>query len=347
MADLPDFFGLDIGNHSIKVAQVKRQGEGKATLSHVGSVPSDFGLLENDSDEGIAELAELVKQARDVAGISVKNCVAAVPEAPVFSRLLSIPPVEEDKLEEAIHWELKNLIPVPLEDVDVAFLKIGTDADGEKANMDIYVVAAPRAMTDRFKKVAEAAGLNLLALETESLASTRNVTFNHKEETDIMITDFGAYGTDLVIAKNGIPVFAQTISTGSDALTKAIAADYGLDLEQAEKYKRAYGLLQDQGEGKIAKTIEPLMQLIVGEMSKMLTYYKQRIGHTGAQKIYLSGDAAQLPGLILYFSKKLGIPAVLVQPLNNIQVAGSAKKEVEQLSMVGFTVAIGLGLKNS
>lgn len=344
--DAPDFFAIDIGNHSIKVAQVKREGD-KAKLMHIGAVESGSNVLDDASEEGLKELAEQVKQAKEAAGIRIPNCVAAVPESPIFSRLLSIPKVENEKLEEAVHWELKPLIPVPIEEVDVAFLEIGEKKNNEQIYIDMYVVAAPKTLTNRYKHLAELAGLNLLALETESLSNTRAVTFNHPTERDIMIFDFGAYSTDLIISRDGVPVFAQSIGTGSDALTKAIAADYGLDMQEAEKYKRAFGIDFKAGDGKVAKSIEPIMQIIINEMSRTFTYFKEKVGETGANKIYLCGEAAKLPGLSDYFTERFGLTSILVDPVARVEIDSGAKKELEQLSAVGFSVAIGLALKDA
>lgn len=345
--NLPDFFAIDIGNHSIKVAQVKREGENSATLQHLGAVGTKFGLLDDSSETGLKTLGEEIKKAKDLAGIKTNNCIAAVPETPIFSRLLTIPKVEEDKLEESIHWELRPLIPVPLEDVDVAFLEVGEKSVNDQPMLDIYVVAAPKTLTEKYRHLAQVAGLNLLAVETESLANTRAVTFNASTEKDILIFDFGAMSTDLIIAREGVPVFAQSIGTGSDALTKAIAADFGLDMAEAEKYKRAFGLKADAGEGKIARSIEPIMQIIVNEVSRTFTYFKEKVGETGASKIYLSGEGAKLPGLPDFFTNKLGLETVLVDPVAKLKIANSARKELEQFSSVGFSVAIGLALKDS
>jgi len=343
--DIPDFFSLDIGNHSVKVAQIKRLSNTDVTLEAIGSAPAEFSLVESSSDDAIKGVAEQVKAARDAAGIKTKNCVASMPESPVFSRLLTIPKVTAEQLEETVHWELKPLIPVPLADVDIAFLEIGEKVINGQTMIDIYAVAAPKTLTDRYQKMATMAGINLLAVETESLANTRTVAFNMPSSGDMMVSDFGANGTDLVVARNGVPVYAQSISTGSDAFTKAIAADYGIDLNTAEKYKRAYGIDFSKGEGKIAKTIEPLMQILVNEMSRTLTYFKQRIGDTGATNLYMCGEAANMPGLGAYLTEKLGLQAQLINPLTKIKVSSSAQKVLQQLSPVGFTVAIGLGLK--
>lgn len=345
--DLPEFFAIDIGNHSIKVAQVKRGRNGKAKLVNVGSSSSEINLLDNAAEEGMKIVAQKLKEAKENAGIRTNNCVAAVPETPIFSRLLTIPKVESEKVEESVHWELKPLIPVPIEEVDIAFLEIGEKDLGEQKMVDLYVVAAPKVLTARYKKLCEMAGLNLLALETESLANTRVVTFNYETEKDLMVFDFGALSTDLIIAREGVPVFAQSISTGADALTKAIAADYGLDLVEAEKYKRAFGIDFKAGDGKVAKSIEPIMQIIVNEMSRTFTYFKEKVGETTATNIYLCGEAAKLPGLPEYFSEKFGLSSVLLDPVAKIDVDAKMRAELEKQSSVGFSVAIGLALKDA
>jgi type IV pilus assembly protein PilM len=304
------------------------------------------GILEDDTEESMMTLAKNLKQAKQEAGISTINCVAAIPESPVFSRLLSIPKVEPEKLEETVHWELKPLIPVQLDEVDVAFLEIGETVQNGQTLMDIYTVASPKKIVEKYKKVTAMAGFNLIALETESLSNTRCVSFNYGVQPSCMIVDFGSHSTDVVLAKDGVPIFAQTISTGSDALTKAIASDYGISESQAEQYKKAYGIKFDQGEGKIARTIEPILQLIVSEMSRTLTYLQQRVANSNTSKIYMVGEAAMLPGLAEYLSQKLGLEATLVNPLTNIQLGGGTQKKTEQLNLLGFTVCLGLGLKD-
>lgn len=346
--ELPDFFGLDIGTHSVKLTQSKRRGETEAQLIHIGSTPTQTSLAESISEQSMAELADKIKEAHKSAGIKTVNCVAGIPEAPVFSRLLTLPKIEEDKMDDAVHWELKPLIPVPVSDVDIAFLEIGERDLGGQPAVDIFAVAAPKALTQRYKQVIEMAGLNLLALETEALANTRAVTFNHRpDEHDFMIFDFGAFTTDLIVARDGVPVFTQSISTGSDALTKAIAADYGIDTDQAEKYKRAFGLDTSQGDGKIATSIMPIMQILITEMQRTLTYYREKLNDTGTKHVYMCGEAAKLPGLSQFVKDNIGLECTLVDPIQALKLTGTAEKDLQQLSPTGFSVSIGLSLKDS
>lgn len=346
--DLPDFFGIDIGDHSAKLAQLKLRGDGQADFQRVGFASLPFGFLDNDSDEGLKKLASELKSAKEAAEIGTNNCVAAIPEAPIFSRLLTIPKVEADKVEETVHWELKPLIPVPLEQVDIAFLEVVEFEQAGQSLIDIYAVASPKQIVEKFKQICTFAGFNLIALETESLANTRAVSFSYGIQANAIIVDFGSLGTDVILAREGVPVFAQTIGSGSDALTKAIAADYSITEQQAEQYKKAYGMRYDQGEGKIAKSIEPIMQLIVSEINRTITYLKQRMGDTQTTSIYFVGEGSNLPGLAEYIQQQLNMGAVMVDPIGKITTNDKIKEYMNQHSNpAGYSVAIGLGLKDS
>lgn len=342
--ELPEFFGLDLGDHSVKIAQVKRKGNG-ADLQKVGAVALPFGIFENESEDGINQIADTLKKLRQESKITTPNCVAAIPEAPIFSRLLTIPRVDEDKLQETVHWELKPLIPVSLDEVDIAFLEVGQSNQSGQEMVDIYAVASPKNIVEKYKNVLSRAGYNLIALETESLSNARNIAFNYANEGNAMIVDFGSNSTDVILSRDGVPIFTQTIGTGSDALTKAIASDYGIAENQAEEYKKAYGILFDQGEGKIAKSIEPIMQIIVGEMKRILTYLQQRLTSSQSTSMYILGEGANLPGLPQYLGQQLSLEVILVDPATKLSVSREAKDKLEQLNASGFSVAIGLGLK--
>ena len=345
--ELPDFFGIDVGGQSIKVAEAKRSGK-KAKLQHIAKVDTPEGLIENESEEGMKEMGDKIIEAKEAAGIKTKNCVAAVPESAVFSRLLTIPKVAPDQIEQTVHWEIKPMIPVGLSEVDVAFLDIGEKEVGGSTLIDMYVVAAPKTLTDRYKKITSEVGLDLIALETEALAITRSVMFSKPDLVgDVVVIDFGGNGTNIILARDGVVVFSQTSSTGSNAFTKAISSDYGIDDREAEKYKRAYGLKFDDGDGKIAKSIEPIMQIMMTDIIRTLNYFRERVGGKLADTIFLTGDGANLPGLPGYLKNKLNMEAEIVDAFSGFNIDGGIKGEIEGGQSAGFSVALGLAIKEA
>lgn len=342
---IPEFFGLDLGHNSIKLAQLKRNGD-KAQLVDIGSTPTLGGILDNNSEAGLSALSNELSKAHKASGINSKNCVVSVPEVSVFSRLLTLPIVKDEEVSESIHWALKPLIPVPLENVNVSFLQIDEKKVEDKSVANWYVVAAPKSLIDNLKIVMDKASLNLLAVETEALAIARMVAFSNSAIKDLMVLDFGAESSNIILVRNGVVVFSQSISTGSNALTKVIAADFGIDNVQAEKYKTSFGLDFSNGDGKIARSLEPIMKILVSEISRTYTYFKERVGGSEIKNLFLTGGGSLLPKLDEYLTKEVGIPTAIVNPLQNISLSGNVKKEVDQVNIHSYSVAIGLGLKS-
>lgn len=346
--NIPDFFGLDIGHNIVRIAEVKRFNENRAELRSITSMTVNEDILEDASEIAMKNLAENIKELKKQSGIGTNKCVIGIPEAPIFSRLITLPKAAEKNLEEAVSWELKPLIPVDVSEVDIAFIDVDEKIISDQTYLDIFAVAAPKTLTERYKKLAKLAGLELLAIETKALAVTRIVDFNYGAEADnIMVFQFDSLTTDLVLAKDGIPVFTQSVSTGADSLTKSISADYGIDEQQARQYRDTFGLDQTKGEGKIARSLEPIMQILVNELNRTLTYFREKLGEAGgASRVYICGEAASLPGLANYLTEKVGMPTTLVDPVANIKVTGKAKSSLDQLEATAFATAIGLGIKD-
>lgn len=346
MAKLPDFFGMDLGHDSFKMAEVNRNGA-KAKLENIGIFKSSYNILESMTDQNIVDLGKEINQAYKASGIGTANCVMSVPEVSVFSRLIKLPKVKQEEEAESIQWAIKPLIPVSLEEVNISYLMIDEIKEGNQEMVNWYVVAAPRRLIESIRKVSEKAGLKLLAIETEALASARNISFNYGLSADIIIVDMGAESTNVVLSRNGIVVFSQTTNTGSDAITKVIASDYGIELLEAEKYKLNYGMDFSSGGGKIAATIEPIVNIIVSEISRTITYFKERISTNQIQAIYLAGGGSKLLKLDEYMTQKLGIKTIVANPITNFELSNGVKKELQGVNLQSLGVAIGLGLKDS
>src|SRR5690606_1716383 len=197
-------------------------------------------------------------------------------------------------------------------------------------------------------KICELAGLNLLAIETESLGIVRMVDFcrDIPDGKSIMIIDMGAENTNMILARNSVVIFSQTISTGSNSMTKVIASDFGIDELQAERYKVSYGLDFTAGDGKIAKSIEPIVQVILGEASRTLAYLREKIGGESVSAIFLTGGGSGLKGLDVYIKEKLNVDTMIVNPLNNMQIDSKLMSKLQTNSGREFNVAIGLALKD-
>lgn len=156
-----DFFGLDIGNYKIKVAQVTYRKE-KPVLSYIGEANTPNGTLGTDSDEQQKLLATNLKQAVHDAGITTKKLVAALPEMSVTSRLeVGFPKLSEDALNEAIIYEAKKYISYPIEEMQLDKVVIGEREIAGEKNLMYFGSQLAKQMLIDLQKFANLLGLNL------------------------------------------------------------------------------------------------------------------------------------------------------------------------------------------
>jgi len=347
MNKLPEFFGLDIGNHTIKVAQVAYKSARSAELLALGNHISNVGNINFNNTGAQNEVADGIRRAKESAGITATKVVAALPESSIFTRLIMLPDVSDKELEQAVYNEASQYLPIPVSEVQLDFIPINkVNIEGRKL-IRALLVAAPKKLTNSFMKIMDIAGLDLIALETETIASARAITFKQSFNGSVLVIDFGASGTDISVLKGSNLIFSQSIGTGSDSLTKAIANDFGLDIMQAEQYKRTYGLNKDQADGKISNALSPVMDVIINEINKTINYFRAHLQESSPTKIILIGDGANLPGLSSYLTAKLGIISQLVNPVSQLKVSSILLSRVAQISTAGFAVSIGLAMKNN
>lgn len=339
---LPEFFGLDIGNHSLKIAQVKYLGLDSAQLLKLAKNDIRLGVINNPD---LNTLADEIKKLRDIAGITTKKAVIALPESSIFSRLILLPEVEETKLEQAIYYEAKQYLPVTIEEVQLEWIPISRNESEGKAFVQYLLVAAPKKVLNKYLEVMELAGMDVIAVETETIATARTYTYNNSFAEGVLVMDFGGTNTDISVIKGKNVIFSQSIGTGSDVLTKALASEFNLDLLQAEQYKRTYGLLKDQADGKIAIALEPIMKIITNEINKTINYFREHLRENTPTQIFVVGDGANLPGLADYLSQMIGIPSVVKDPVSTLKVEDKLNAEISQINTIGFSVALGLALK--
>jgi len=344
---LPDFFGLDVSLNSIKIAQVQAGSTGEYKVLALGreEVGKNFLLLKEEQDK--VNFANQIKRLRDNLGIKTNKVVAALPESVIFSKILTIPILDEEKLEQLLYFRAKNELPVPVDTVQLDHIPINIkEVDGKKVQQ-ILLIAAPRNFVNLYLEVLGKVNMELLALETESIAASRVFSLNKDIPESIMIIDFGALTITVSVIKGKSIVFSQNINTGSSTLSQAIARDYNLNYSQAEQYKKMYGLTNQIG-GKIFNSINPVMQIITNEINKIINYININLVEFIPQKYYLIGQGSLLPGLSEYFVRALGKKIEIFDPVaTSFTYTDEVKADLTKNSGLGYVVATGLALKTS
>lgn len=337
-----DVFGLDLGTSLIKAVQIKKE-KGKFVLSEAGSISSPPKGLLSDSPLDQEVVAEATKKLLIDAKISTKNVNAALPDSKVFSRVVELPILSESELKEALKWEAEQYIPFPLEEVNLDFSILEKNEKMKK--MQVLVVAAPTRVIDKYTNILKLAGLSPCSLETEIIAVSRAISTQIADEKTVMVINLGSTSTAFSILKKRSFSFVGTISGGGEALARAIASELNFDIEQAEEYKKTYGLEEKSLEGKIVTAIKPLIDKLVSEIKKAISFYQERNPDDRINSLILTGGTARLPGIAAYLTENLDFEVQMGDPWVGIEVD---QKEFAHLlgESVLFAAATGLALRN-
>ncbi|MEI7604112.1 MAG: type IV pilus assembly protein PilM [bacterium] len=339
---LPKFFGLDIGNSSIKIAQIKDPTSKTPKLVKIGSIETPPSTYGNSDEASKKKLAEAIKELVDQLGLDTKNAVTAVSERDVFSTRIKISYTDEKDLEESAYWEISRVMPVPIDTVNYGYLPISLTEEGGKKEMEALVISIEKTISDQYAEIVELAGLNPIALETEGVAivraSSRALPAENMQGS--LIIDMGSNSTSVCVVKGQSIVYSTSIQSGSEVITRSISQAFSLDVVQSEEYKKTYGVDEKYFEGKIANVIKPVLDTIILDINRAIQFFRQENPDSNITSIKLLGESSAMPGLVAYMTKSLGIAVEIIDPTMGL-VTGSLNIENKQT----FAVAIGLALK--
>ncbi len=334
--------GLDIGNQYIKAAQVSRD-KNKNTLLAAGYIATPVTAIALTGQNDTKLIADSINRLIHDMKVTTLDVSASLPSSKVVTRVITIPEMKESELSGSLEWEAEQFIPWPLAKVKLDYSIIDHDINTKR--MTVLLVAAPISLIEKYMQIISSAGLNLISLETEILATARSISNTFPQLSNILVFSFGATTNEIAILHNQIMVYNKSYPLGGNTLTKAIAEELGFDILQAEEYKKTYGLDENKLEGKIAKIINPFFTTIFSEIEKTVSYFKEHYPKEELTTIILTGGAVKLPGLVLSVTKGLGLDSQIINPFININVDEKILPVITPDASL-YTTSIGLSLKD-
>lgn len=343
------YLGVDIGTTSIKLAELKKDSD-KPELLNYGILES-YGHLERPNTAIQTstlkmldrETAELLKILLKNSGVKSNSVVAALPAFSSFITLLEMPAMPGKDTAQAMQFQAKQYIPLPVSEVTIDWLKVGErqDAKGNTVQQ-ILLVSVPNEQIEKYKNIFKWAGLNLAALEVEGLASARVLT--QDSDATALIMDIGSRSTAISIAKSGLLKFSGQTDFAGGSLTQTLAAGLNIRPRRAEDLKKQRGLKGTGGEYELSTLMLPILDVIISEARRVKENYEKAYSDRIGQVI-LSGGGANLLGAVPYVQEAFGLPASKANPFSKIRYASEIEPFVSELGPE-FSVAIGLAMKS-
>jgi type IV pilus assembly protein PilM len=332
--------GVDIGSRTIKIVELSKEGDawslkGSGVIGYQGVTPEHI-----KEEKDLVPLSQAIKSLYKEANISSREVNVAIPESQVFTRTIKFPPLTDQEIASAVKWEAEQYVPIPIAEAVVQHVVIERKQASTPPEVVVLLVAAPRKLVEAYVKLFQMSGITVTNAETELVALTRVLS---PQGQTVMILDFGARSTDIAIAKDGQLRFSRTIPTAGEAFTRAVAQGLGVEYQQAEEYKRAYGLSQQQLEGKIKGALDPVFRIVVDEIKKAIHYYQTEEKGEAPKSVILTGGTAGLPEALSFLSKLLGMEVVIGNPFARVSVEQEVAKSLAAFAPL-YAIAVGLAM---
>lgn len=335
-----DFFALDIGSSAIRIVQLRGSGAHRVLVRY-GSAPIDVKVSLSDSPVDQAKVRDTIKALVSEVGVTTKNVALGLPSNKTFVTVVDMPKMNQQDISSTMKYQADQYIPMAVDEAKIDWQVLG-DSPTEEGKSEVLLASVTKKFSESRMDMLESIGLNVVALEPDSLALARALTPLSGNSPAQMIVDMGEYSTDIIVTLNGLPRLIRSIPTGGQTLLKSAIQNLNVDENQARQFIYKFGLNKTKLEGQIYRALESTVEVISSEVQKSLKFFNTRYQTTQISAILTSGTAAILPDFHQYLSTASGnLP---VQAGNSWQNISYDNHIHEQLMEVNHQFAVAAGL---
>ncbi|KPJ55212.1 hypothetical protein AMJ47_01740 [Parcubacteria bacterium DG_72] len=343
------FLGIDIGTSAIRVVEVSKK-KNTVQLKNYGEVQNDvfkkrpFRIFyKNAVSLSNKEIAEAIKSILQEAVIETKQVSFAIPDFASFFTSFQIPTMDENEIPQAIQYEVRPYVPIPIHEVTLDWAIIGGQVSSTP--LKVLVVAIPNDTISQYQEIAQMAELELKTLESEVFAlarAARSYLQNKDDAKKILgLLDIGARSTTCSVLDAGVLKSSYSFQVGGNELTEIVAKALNIEYNRGEDLKIEKGLTSGTNQ-EIRKILTPLVDSIIAEAKETFRDFFRKEGKE-VEKVLIAGGVALMPGLKEYFAAGLEKPAVILNPFLNLTYPKVLTSSLQKMAP-SYSIAVGLAL---
>jgi len=339
--------GIDIGTSSIRIIELSRWGE-RVKLENYGemSVRALYAkpfrtfdkstlLLSNEN------IAKAIKAILEDTKIKTRRAIIGIPDFSTFFTNFELPPMSKKELEEAVGYEARRHVPIPLGEVTLDWQVVeGRVVNGQGTTLEVLLAAVPNEVINEYKSLAELSGLELFALEAEVFGLVRSL-IDEEDRRPIIVIDIGAQSTTCSLIYQRILRKSHSFDVSANQLTELVSKSLSIDYRAAEKLKEKYGLLSQEKD--INKILLPIIDIMIKEVEAICQNFQAKEKEE-VQKIIIAGSTALLPGLKEYFQENFKAEIETANPFSKIFYPPILEKTLKIIGPA-YAVAVGMALR--
>jgi len=340
---IPTVIGVDIGQRSIKAAQLAAAGDCYRVLA-LALVPRP----EPEQQTAPADVLAL-KNVLKRQGFRGRDLVLAAPEKPLLRAALQLPAkVAGAPVEQIIRMELSRLHNVPPDSFEMAYWELRA-ANGSKPMIQALAVGCPHAVANPLLDLFEDAGFRVVALDVRTAAAARACGPLILPAPQITaLVDLGWRSSSLLFVCGPSLIYERPLDGVFLAeLADRLSEAFGIPLEAACQIINTVGLTAETGAGQmdresleaIRKHLNSHFDRLLEELKVPLSYVNHHFSGEGVKRLLLLGGSAAVPQLAAHCQDRLGLEVRTAGPSDLVE---SPPELLAKATNPALTVAVGL-----
>jgi type IV pilus assembly protein PilM len=326
---------LDFGGHSVKAVQLdQRGGRLRVRCAHLERVTTAPDATPVERRDGRIEAAQRVLREGSFRG---RSAVVALGLAEIETRRIRIP---MDKVAQAGEIITREIQDQPGGDLRIVPIQVADLFDHGQTKREFLCCVAKASAIDDLVQVTEAVGLVPEAIDLEPCAQVRPFAQQSQDECFLHL-DLGERHSRITIVRSGAPVWLRVSHTGGAALLATLRQRLPMDLE-ALLDLRQHPDAPQLGEMVTGALAEPLEALLL-EIAAGVRYCGSLFQGRAVTRMRLSGGLAELPGLVPYLGRRIGITTELADPFGAIETGPVTTSAAG--GRTHYCTALGLALR--
>lgn len=229
-------FGLSVSRSSLRAVEVN--GKGKVTSSVEVLLPEgtfNEGILVNR--EG---LIQAIKSLLQKGKFSTNYVAVCFSEVYAYSREYTVPKLAQKDINEAISWNIKDLVPYPIEDIYFDWKSLSENDTEVKT----IVVVVNKKILDPLIEVLTSVGLKPLSFEPGTSAIVRLLVL--KPDQSVVIIEVNQKGAYVTLVDNSKALFTTVVNHPKDEDTQSYIRSILAAVNEIEVYYKQKGILKDK-----------------------------------------------------------------------------------------------------
>jgi len=336
--------GLNISDHSIKMMRLKPEN-GMMVPERFDSTSIPEGAVSSGDIKDREVVSGVLSDLQTKHNLSFVRL--SIPEENGYIFNLEVPPVENNKLRDAVSLRLDEKMPLP---ADSAIFDFDVTTRKDDGSCFVTVSALPQEIVGEYMQICRESNLKPLSFEIEAQTIARAVVPKSFKKA-VMLIDIGKSRTGISIANAGTVEYTSTIQIGGDQLTAAIAEATDRSVMEAEEYKQEKGFIKNHANKQEFAALSRGAEDFVDEAVRRFRYWYSNPTETVREnrditQVLLCGGNASVPGLADHISAQLDVPVRVADVWQQAFDVNQYIPDIDFRHSLTYTSAIGLALSD-